>query len=197
MVAGQSAEPVGDRRQRLFPADPLPARVVRAFWGRCAAGDDEAGRDGSPISGAALPFTHSAFPVGCDGSRSRVNVPSVTVARGPHRDTHSGQYVDTSVAAGASAIAPPFDSAGGAGAPDGRQRRYRDRRRKPRVCSSIAASGPARRGRGTGSRSRRRRQTASWPPHTGHEALRGRREGEPGARGRSGEPCRPLARCTP
>lgn len=49
------------------------------------------------ISGAAFPLTHSAFPVGCRGSRDSANVSSVTVARAPHRDTHKGQKVATSV----------------------------------------------------------------------------------------------------
>ena len=56
------------------------------------------------MSPAALPFTHSAFPVGCEGSRRSVNVPFATVARAPQRDTHRGQYVATSVAIGASVM---------------------------------------------------------------------------------------------
>ena len=48
------------------------------------------------ISGAALPFTHSAAPVGCDGSgRRATNAPSVIVASTPHRDTHKAQNVGT------------------------------------------------------------------------------------------------------
>ena len=51
------------------------------------------------MSGAALPFTQMALPVGCDGSgSSATNVPSVTVARAPQRDTHNGQYVGTGLA---------------------------------------------------------------------------------------------------
>src|SRR5580765_8174917 len=45
------------------------------------------------MAGASLPLMHSTLPVGCDGSRSSVNVPSITVARAPQRDTHNGQYV--------------------------------------------------------------------------------------------------------
>jgi hypothetical protein len=54
-------------------------------------------RDGCrTISGAALPLTQRARPVGCDGSGSNARkVPSVTSARAPHRDTHNGQYVGT------------------------------------------------------------------------------------------------------
>jgi hypothetical protein len=63
------------------------------------------------ISGAALPLTHSAWPVGCDGSgRNATNSPSVIVAFAPHRDTHSGQYVDTCSVAWFAAIAPPSGS---------------------------------------------------------------------------------------
>src|SRR3954463_6291551 len=46
------------------------------------------------ISGAALPLTHSACPVGCPGAgRKASNRPSSTVAVAPHRETHSGQKV--------------------------------------------------------------------------------------------------------
>ena len=48
----------------------------------------------SMICGAALPFTHSALPVGWEGSGWRLSsLPSSTLARAPHRETHSGQYV--------------------------------------------------------------------------------------------------------
>src|SRR5215470_15284073 len=51
------------------------------------------------ISGAALPLTQIACPVGWPGSgRSASRRPSSTVAVAPHRDTHSGQNVATSVA---------------------------------------------------------------------------------------------------
>ena len=43
------------------------------------------------IAWASLPLTQSTFPVGCDGSRFNVNVPSPTVARAPQRETHNGQ----------------------------------------------------------------------------------------------------------
>src|SRR5581483_7823960 len=56
------------------------------------------------MAGASLPLTHSTLPVGCDGSRFNVNVPSDTVARAPQRDTHKGQNVATSRDAGASLI---------------------------------------------------------------------------------------------
>ncbi len=57
------------------------------------------------IRGASLPFTHRALPVGWDGSRLSANVPPVTVARAPQRETHNGQYVGTSI--GASPIGSP------------------------------------------------------------------------------------------
>src|SRR5215813_10413767 len=51
------------------------------------------------ISGAALFLTQIACPVGWPGSgRSASRRPSSTVAVAPHRDTHSGQNVATSVA---------------------------------------------------------------------------------------------------
>src|SRR5262245_21558102 len=51
------------------------------------------------ISGAALPLTQIACPVGWPGSgRSASRRPSSTVAVAPQRDTHSGQNVATSIA---------------------------------------------------------------------------------------------------
>src|SRR5215469_16682462 len=51
------------------------------------------------ISGAALPLTQIACPVGWPGNGpSATERPSSTVAVAPHRDTHSGQNVATSVA---------------------------------------------------------------------------------------------------
>ncbi len=53
-------------------------------------------------SGAALPLTQRAAPVGCVGSgRKEVRTPSDTVAVAPHRETHNGQKVGTSSPAGA------------------------------------------------------------------------------------------------
>ena len=82
---------------RRQPGSAEPFGLVRII-GYCS-------RSGwAVIAGASLPLTHSTFPVGCDGSRFSVNVPSVTVARAPQRDTHNGQYVATSVEVGASGM---------------------------------------------------------------------------------------------
>jgi hypothetical protein len=87
---------------RRQPGSPAPLGFVRlSGW---------SSRSGwYTISGAAFPFTHSAWPVGCDGSGcSATNVPSTMVALAPHRDTHNGQNVDTCLVAASSATGPPL-----------------------------------------------------------------------------------------
>jgi hypothetical protein len=108
---------------RLQPASVEPFGVVRFIGYRRRSG-------WAVIAGASFPLMHSTFPVGWDGSRCSVNVPSDTVARAPQRDTHNGQYVANSVEVDASAmtslrglrvpdrrsaVAPPEDSLGGWG----------------------------------------------------------------------------------
>jgi hypothetical protein len=75
---------------RCQPGSEAPLTRVRFIGCRKRSGC-------AVISGAALPFTHNAFPVGCDGSRPSVNVPLATVALAPQRDTHNGQNVGTSI----------------------------------------------------------------------------------------------------
>jgi len=88
------------------------------------------------IAGASLPLTHSVFPVGCDGSGFSVNVPSVTVARAPQRDTHNGQYVATSVEVGVLAMTSYPRSA----CPAGRSAYSRSRPRRRRAHHALPAS---------------------------------------------------------
>ena len=66
------------------PASAEPFGLVRTIGCRRRFG-------WAVMADASLPLMHSTFPVGCDGSLSRVKVPSVTVARAPQRDTHNGQ----------------------------------------------------------------------------------------------------------
>src|SRR5215475_12627789 len=87
MVASASSQP-----RRSQPGSAAPFGVVRRSGYSSRSGC-------ATISGAALPLTQIACPVGWPGSgRSASRRPSSTVAVAPHRDTHSGQNVATSVA---------------------------------------------------------------------------------------------------